>query len=133
MESPSLNHASIVNLSKKTLPAYSEIYETAIEGIEGELTLLQDVRDTLRKRREFGLEKYGESSFEHSLENTLVTPSLDHAMEELLDCVNYLMHETYKSRILGSPEQYRKDLYAVLNKSVTALYAVRNIINQKPQ
>jgi len=62
----------------------------------------------LSDKRKKGLDKYGELSFQNSFENTMSSPTLQHAQEEVLDCINYLSHEVFKSRMWSLPDREEK-------------------------
>ena len=76
--------------------SFSEMYETAISNKQLKYRLDEALGKALREKRAFGLKKYGENSFQGNLENCMTSPTLEHATEELIDCINYLLHEQYK-------------------------------------
>ena len=61
---------------------------------------IENLGEVLRKKRDAGLKKYGELSFQNSFVNSMNSPTLGHAKEELLDAMNYIAHEVFKSMIL---------------------------------
>jgi len=125
MESPNVDYKKIMEIQKENLPDWPGIYESGIEGIERDLDFSMDVRNILHTRRIFGLEKYGEMSYESSLANTLVAPTIALAKEELQDCLNYIMHEIYKNGITGDSE-----LIVELKRSARLAYAVLHDLNK---
>lgn len=97
-----MDYKEIMNSSKEI--KFSELYDNAINNIGKGLYLTDDLLDKLSVKRVFGLEKYGEYSFQSSLKNCLSTPTLEHALEEIVDLFNYLLHEHYKNNLLGNTE-----------------------------
>jgi hypothetical protein len=77
---------------------YEEAMENFIKAVVPKDSIL---KDHLKDKRMIGLKKYGEASFQSSLHNAMNSPTLAHAKDELLDCMNYLMHEiVFKANIL---------------------------------
>jgi hypothetical protein len=61
---------------------------------------IENLGEVLKKKRDAGLKKYGELSFQSSFVNSMNSPTLEHAKEELLDSMNYIAHEIFKSMLL---------------------------------
>jgi hypothetical protein len=102
---------------------YSDIYEKCIYDIQNNVIRADDLLSELKSKREFGLNKYKEKSFQFSLENTIASPTLKHAGEEIVDAINYISGEIYKNRILGGDEE--KALEAILNQLISILIDIR--------
>jgi flagellin-specific chaperone FliS len=92
---------------------FPELYEQAICNIEDAFKLPAEVKEQLSKKRDFGLKKYGEYSFQTSLKNTLNVPTIKHLREEIIDSYNYTMHEFYKRNILGD-NNFRDELIEIM-------------------
>lgn len=84
--------------------SYSEVYENAADTIARRFGLddntTQYASDMLKEKRRLGVAKYGEYSFQSSLNKTLSAPTMEHLKEELLDAFNYLIHEHIKASFL---------------------------------
>jgi hypothetical protein len=92
----------IASMSKeKEAFSFSEMYETAIQKKEYIYDINPELAKKLQDKRNFGLKKYGEYSFQGNLENCMTAPTLLHAQEEMVDCINYLLHEMYKNDLRG--------------------------------
>lgn len=81
------------------MESYAEIYERAIYNVQKMFITDDNLLLTLRDKRDFGLKKYGDKSFQSNFENTMNSPTLQHASEELIDAMNYIAHELYKEKI----------------------------------
>lgn len=81
---------------------FSELYETLYESCLNEMGEFHDIplvlKDSLKKKRDLGLKKYGSNSFQSTLENCINSPAGLHAEEELLDAFNYLVHMMIQAR-----------------------------------
>jgi hypothetical protein len=97
------------------IPSYPSMYNIAIENLASSFELSKEMKELLREKREFGLKKYGEKSFQSNLENTLATPTLEHLKEEIVDAYNYTFHEMYKNNLLGKYEHRLRDIILCLN------------------
>jgi hypothetical protein len=78
---------------------YEQIINDVIVDILGQQNVAQ-LLQILQKKREEGLKKYGDLSFQSTFVNSMNSPTLQHAKEELQDAMNYLAHEIYKSKLL---------------------------------
>lgn len=86
---------------KKEL-TFSQVFETAVDSIAcDELNFPTGLLQELKEKRELGIKKYGDTSFQASLSNFLNSSCLQHADEELTDCLNYLLSACYQWRISG--------------------------------
>jgi hypothetical protein len=88
------------------------------------------VNKVLADRREMGVKKYGDVSFQTSRKNAYATPILQHFKEELYDALNYLMHWAWlQEDITGSREVHVGAIKDVLGESfyhVIRLLALAN-------
>jgi hypothetical protein len=75
------------------------LYEKGIEKTYNSFPLdltpywKEALQKNLAKKRAVGIKKYGAESFQHNLNNSLNCSTIEHALDELLDCMNYLLHE----------------------------------------
>lgn len=76
----------------KSMVPYEKQYDDSFTYIEFLVGVPQDLSSILKKKREFGKKKYGENSFQISEENTLRIDTVQHAQEEMVDYINYLIH-----------------------------------------
>ena len=68
----------------------------------------------LEEKRAFGLRKYGEISFQSSKENAIKVNTIQHALEELIDYMNYTLHEMYRYAELTPDEGLYAKAYSRL-------------------
>jgi len=89
----------------KTNAEFNKNYEKAIDKIFDEASThflttcpsFKALKDELAKKRAFGIKKYGEISFQGSPENAMKVNTSQHAREELIDYMNYTLHDIYKA------------------------------------
>ena len=93
-----------VEIMSELPQTYNEYYECLLKKIfieaMGSNIDKEKVLEELKAKRDAGLKKYGELSFQNSFVNSMNSPTLGHAKEELLDAMNYIAHEVFKSKIL---------------------------------
>lgn len=77
---------------KKT---FNEAYEELIKEYSDEWGFSEELQAKLKAKRDFGVEKYGEYSFQNSFENAITVPIYDHLNEELIDALNYCLHARF--------------------------------------
>ena len=101
---------------------FSDIYESGNEKIEDyfEIGEIKNLKNILKDKRNFGLEKYKEYSFQASFENCMKSPTVLHAQEEVIDLINYLLHEYYKQNILCSNYEPDRSATAELINLISA-------------
>lgn len=88
---------------------FSNIYEIALGRIFNDVELTDaEFLEELKKKREFGLKKYGEYSFQGTFENSMTSPVEEHLTEELVDACNYAAHIVYQNKIIGDKETEQK-------------------------
>jgi hypothetical protein len=86
--------------NKKEFPVLYEKIIQEIQEIIGDPETLQ----ILKEKRDFGLAKYKELSFQSSFENAMASPTIKHACEELIDAMNYISHQIFKDGVLHQGE-----------------------------
>jgi len=80
----------------------------------------ESLKKDLKDKREFGLKKYGDISFQSSISNALSVDTKQHALEELIDYINYIGHEIFKASVNND---VKKELRAFdLIKQAAKLY-----------
>lgn len=84
---------------KDTTFDYSNIYENTISTLASNFVFDKEIEEKLASKRKYGREKYKEFSFQNSFENTMNVPIIDHAEEEIIDLLNYLLHMYYVNLI----------------------------------
>lgn len=107
--------------------SFSSMYEKAIQNKEKSFGIAEDLTKILHDKREFGLKKYGESSFQGSLENCMTSPTIEHAEEEMIDCINYLLHENYKNDLRGETNQ---SLTQITNQAIRLFRDIQTLHNK---
>ena len=84
---------------------FNEEYEEFIENVVKSIPLTwrsPTLVSRLKDKRAFGLQKYGDKSYQLSLENSMKVDTVQHAEEELDDFVNYILHEIFKASRSGT-------------------------------
>lgn len=76
--------------------------------------------DDLSKKRAFGEKKYGDRSFQASLENLLTCPVEKHLEEEVIDAINYVLALIYINGIIWDED--RKELYEDIAEDLLGVY-----------
>lgn len=71
---------------------FTKLYEEMIFKAVLITSLDEGLANELKKKREFGLDKYKEKSFQLSKENAVTVDIKKHAKEEVVDLLNYLLH-----------------------------------------
>lgn len=85
---------------KNTAMDFFKFYSERMEELEIRHNIPDDLSKLLKDKRNFGVEKYGEYSFQSTFENALSSPSEEHLREELIDAINYALHSIYKAKIM---------------------------------
>lgn len=88
--------------------------------------LPQKLKNELIDKRIFGLSKYGDISYQSSFVNAMKVKTVQHAREELIDLLNYLLHETYKAEVLKDHKRKVKIL-KIFNKSIKIYKAINKM------
>ena len=85
-----VDYQTIMNSAEIDFPA---MYEVAIGRIlDATGPVPGNLYEKLKAKRDFGLKKYGEHSFQGNFKNAMTSPVFDHLEEEILDSINYLLH-----------------------------------------
>lgn len=90
-----VDYTTIMNSATIDFPSmYEVVIGRFFDEKVGEKThpMTDELCEKLKAKRDFGLKKYGEHSFQSSFQNAMTSPVLDHLEEELLDSINYLLH-----------------------------------------
>jgi hypothetical protein len=106
---------------------FAEMYETAMVNKQKSFFVKEDLATLLKEKREFGLKKYGDLSFQSSLENCMTCPTLEHAKEEIIDCLNYILHEQYKNDLRGYNNERLKSVTNIILTLYTTLSDLQHI------
>jgi len=86
--------------SKNNSMDFFKFYSDRMKEIQDKHNIPESLAKLLRDKRNFGVEKYGEYSFQSTFENAISSPSEEHLREELIDAINYAMHSIYKAKIM---------------------------------
>jgi len=93
---------------------FEEFYNMYFEQIPDETfsrksksLLLSDLFSKL----EFGLQKYGDISFQANEENLQEVDVLKHLQEEMVDAVNYILSQKIKDEFLTEDRNYDEDFH----------------------
>ncbi len=78
----------------------------------------------LRLKRDFGVQKYGEKSFQSNETNAAAVDVINHALEEMIDYINYTLHRIYQASVSGdiAEVEYCKKRFQL---AVSLLYMTR--------
>jgi hypothetical protein len=97
-------------MEKCTKLNFSVLYETIISRYVDGYSIPKELSQQLQEKRKYGLEKYKENSFQISFENSVLSPVGHHAQEEIVDLINYLLHEQYKCSVTGVRIRFKKEI-----------------------
>jgi len=89
---------------------YADWYENMMNKRGCSFSLPLEILEKLSKKRKFGIEKYGDKSFQASFEASMTSPVKEHAKEEFIDALNYLLHMHF---ILETSFVSLKDIHLV--------------------
>ena len=96
-----VDYETIMGKEKEGL-TFNAVYEKAIDNMASDTGASKELMSKLKEKREYGFKKYGEHSFQGTFENCITSPTIEHAKEEAIDFINYLLHEMYKNKLLGN-------------------------------
>lgn len=108
--------------------SFPDLYEKVIHDILSVDTMTPEIQETLQSKRNRGLQKYGEYSFQASFDNAMKSPTLEHASEELLDAINYIAHEIFKNKVIMNTT-ISKDLSLLLESFIKEYKMIINMVN----
>lgn len=97
------------NYDKLYKKALEELFQsTSIYDKRGEIEVITDtLSKEIKRKREFGVEKYGEDSFQLSFDNLMNADIFTHIKEEILDAINYALTLEYRSMIEYDSEKIK--------------------------
>jgi len=108
------NYDLVQDETKKSVDmSFPVLYSKAMNELCNFYSVPLDLQKILQDKRDFGLKKYGERSFQGSLENTLSVPIWLHLHDELVDAINYSLHYIYRIGLAGE-EGKREKLEEIL-------------------
>lgn len=84
---------------------YPTFYDEQMKDICTDLDISEEIQTVLAQKREFGLNKYKERSFQGSFDSSMRAQGLYHLEEELVDSFNYAIHSIYQFRVMGKQHQ----------------------------
>jgi len=96
-----LDQALATILTRSLVDAYAATSQKSPNALRGDLTTTSEVLKALKEKRDIGAMKYGEHSFQRSVENFVACDLPHHLLEELLDAVNYAASLVYRDALLG--------------------------------
>lgn len=82
---------------------FTKLYEETIFKTMLILSFDEGLAKKLKEKRDFGLEKYRDISFQISKENAVNVNIKQHAKEEVIDLLNYLLHMSVVRKLNGRP------------------------------
>lgn len=71
---------------------YNEFYEEMIARKEKQHGLSVTDSEKLAQKRELGVKKYGDYSFQSKFSASMTSPVIEHFKEEIYDALNYAFH-----------------------------------------
>lgn len=131
-------HVDYKTIMESTEVDFPAMYEVAVSRIlneagRGKGGISTMLYDKLKAKRDFGLKKYGEHSFQGNFKNAMTSPVFNHLEEEILDSINYLLHikfqlmfstiatqfpDTALDRLIEMYEQLKDVQQAILGQDV---------------
>jgi hypothetical protein len=109
------DYRAMMEKNKRTFP---EIYEKALDQYEDTLGLSGKLKAELKAKREYGLTKYKDLSFQSNFDNALSAPALVHLKEELVDALNYSFHYLFQLHVQGSTPREREAVEVAIQRLV---------------
>jgi hypothetical protein len=116
------DYKAIMEANKKPFP---EIYATAMLRYERLCSIPETIVKELEAKREFGLKKYKEISFQSNFDNAMSAPALLHLKEEIVDALNYTLHAVFQTNTQGydgCEPNYINVLYDIV-ESLSLIYS----------
>lgn len=93
---------------------FPSFYFKAVEKRFIKYNIPQEVREKLLDKLNFGLEKYKDYSFQSNFKNSITSPAIEHAEEEVIDFLNYLLHIDYVFSAKGILDEKNSSLLKTL-------------------
>ena len=122
---PNADYNELFDSAKQIFP---DIYEQAMDSLAKEFYLPTGLAEKLKKKRAFGLEKYGERAFQSTFENAMSSPVAAHLGDEIVDAYNYALHGYYVAKIRLHEEEatHYSLIIESLNDVVEKIDSLRN-------
>jgi hypothetical protein len=124
IEKGEINVADFPNLYEKVVTEFAKAKVSSPSDLLKRF-IGEELLQLLKEKRKYGLNKYGESSFQSNLHNALNSPTLEHIEDELIDAMNYTLHEGFKSNFLYPNK--RTKLSFVFDKLLEAYVIVKEL------
>ena len=128
-----VDYKTIMESAEVDFPA---MYEVAVgrildEAGKGRGGISTTLYDKLKAKRDFGLKKYGEHSFQGNFKNAMTSPVFSHLEEEILDSINYLLHIKFQLLFSTIATQFPDTALSQLIDMYEQLKSVqRNVLGQ---
>ena len=103
---------------------YADWYEKMMFEKSNSFYLGEEIVEKLSKKRKFGIEKYGDKSFQNSFDASITSPAKEHAFEELIDELNYLLHLHFVALTNGTDKSLND-----VDRIEQAIDNVKNVFN----
>lgn len=103
---------------------FFDFYSQRMKELEEAHNIPEELSKELENKRNFGVNKYGDYSFQSNFENAVTSPSEDHLREELIDAINYSLHSIYKSTILLQNSNRQRDFLTKLIELYTQSFTI---------
>jgi hypothetical protein len=107
-------HVDYKSIMKDRVIDFTIVYENAVRKIEARYAVPPKLAEKIHAKREFGIKKYGELSFQGSFTNAMTVPIYDHLEEELIDSINYALHIEFQAIFDEIDEGYGDELLTKL-------------------
>jgi len=116
---------------------YEKNHEKCIDEIFENLTpippeFMATMKKELKEKMKIGLQKYGEKSYQKNEENFKKVNTIKHAIDEVLDLINYLINCYMQSEYMLEKYQIteysdlKHILYTLILQSAYILYKLKN-------
>ena len=105
---------------------FQELYKNNMEEIADLFDLGDSIKEILQKKRDFGLGKYGENSFQSTFENAMATPIAAHLGDEIIDALNYSMHG-YMTSLIALDTRKAKAYEEIASKIRSIVYDLNKL------
>lgn len=106
---------------------FPDYYNSVINKIADDLSIDIELKKELFEKRNLGLDKYGEYSFQATFKNALLSPSEEHLEEEMIDAINYILHSIYKSNSLLNEYSIVSKQYEIAKKLVKLYLEIKEL------
>jgi hypothetical protein len=79
--------------------SFAGVYNKIVHNTLASAGIPSAIREELAVKSEFGLKKYGDTSFQSNFENAMSTPIITHITDELIDVLNYAVHKCFMNGV----------------------------------